>query len=175
MTDTHKKHTKQHVHYIEINLNNFQNSYISECSQLLHPESVVSRCSAKMLFHRITKSYCNYKLKSCNFTTIGLYHGCFLWISAIAPVNSCFCTFSNKITIFLQNISFLQFYPRHFVPYLSFRRVYSFIIENWKSLHFFGSISSSYKCNGAIFYRHRNPFNFISNIFFIALLVDRIT
>ena len=59
-----------------------------------------------------------------------------LWIYTRTSVDSCFCTFCSKITIFYKILRFLQFSPRHFVPYLSFRSLSLFYKENWKSLYF---------------------------------------
>ena len=74
---------------------------------------------------------------------------------------------ANRLT---KGASHLQVSPRYFVAYISlFEAFYSFNIKNWKSFTFYASNSSSCKHNGAIFYKHRNPFNFVSNIFFISL------
>ena len=64
-----------------------------------------------MLFHRKTpmaEPYCNYWRKSSNFTTIGrLRRDCFPVSLHHSTSDSRFCTF-------------VQFFPRHCVPYLSF-------------------------------------------------------
>ena len=66
----------------EINWNNFDNSYFLEYSHLI--VQVVPRFSVKMMFYRrihVVESYLIklllYRLKFCNFTEIGLSHGCF--------------------------------------------------------------------------------------------------
>ena len=107
--------------YFEINWNNFQRSYFSEYPQLLHPEAVVPRCSAKMLFHRKTSMaefHCNCWSESSNLLRQDSFTCVFPWTYTITYANSCFCTSSNKITTFYKKFSAL--FPRHFVPYLSF-------------------------------------------------------
>ena len=102
--------------------------------------------SAKMLFHRktpMTEPYCNYWRKSSNFTTIGrLCHDCFPVNLHQSTRDSRFCTSSNKITIFYKILSFVQFIPRHHVPYLSFWSLLLFYYKQEFSFTFYASIPS---------------------------------
>ena len=61
---------------------------------------------------------------------------------------------------------------RYFVPYISlFSAFHSFSIKNWKSFTF-RVRNSSCKHNGIIFVNYRNPFNFVSDFFFIFCMVE---
>ena len=80
----------------------------------------------------------------------------FLWIFTRTPANSYFCTSFKTNYYFLQSLSFLQFSPRHFVPYLPS----GFALLPWISgipCIFYASNSSFCKHNGAIFYQYWNP------------------
>ena len=99
-----------------------------------------------MLFHRKTpmaEPYCNYWRKSSNFTTIGrLHRDCFPMSLHHSTRDSRFCTSSNKSTPFYEILSFVQFFPRHCVPYLSFWNLSLFCHKQEFSVTFCASIPS---------------------------------
>ena len=97
-----------------------------------------------------------------------------LWIYTRTSVDSCFCTFCSKITIFYKILRFLQFSPRHFYRIFLLEAYHSFTKRTENPCTFYASIVTSCKHNGAIFYQHINHFNFVSNIFFITLHWGRI-
>ena len=74
-----------------------------------------------------------------------------------------------------------KFHPnfQHYVKKIEAQTKNDFLIKkrvyNWKSFTFYVSNSSSCKHNGAIFYQHRNPFSFVSDIFIFIFLHGRIT
>ena len=73
--------------------------------------------------------------------------------------------------LFSTTLSFLQFPPRHFVPYLSFRSFLLFYHKKLKILAFFMQLFLLANVMMPFFCQHRNPLNFVSNTFFITSYV----
>ena len=82
--------------------------------------------------------------------------------------NSCFCTSSNKITTFYKKFS--AFFPRHFVPYLSFWSL-SLFCHKPEFFVIFMQILYGISCKHSIrsFYWHRFFFIFFQIFFIITL------